>query len=600
MSFRIVESASGEKVPASVCESVVAMRDGNDLATSVYLPEGDGVHSTILVRTPYARLGRHAVLEREAEYFRGRGFAFVTQGLRDKRLSQDGVASYSQEVADGYDTVEWITRQPWSNGSVGVTGSSCSGFTAWAAVASGHPAIKAAVPKSTSIDLGAGYAPKNRRQGVPVLAALKDLLQFWSDPDGCVADAEQGAVSAADASSETCEQIVESRSAKTRGRHSPYGYHHPLHATAIPVLHWQYWYDRGFAPSGLRDWRHFRSLTSTRHLHYLRAGSADHAGFRLEDVDAEDEYASHLNGRTLAEKIVMECEEVADFFDEHLNGIAPRRPRPQARWHVGHVGWQSSHEYPPPSTPLTFHLEALLGERVHRLSRIPAADPVALSWIHDPGDPVPSSVGIESIWYLLADYPDERALQDRTDVLTFRTGPLSESVDFAGQPLFHGRVDLPSGSAHLHLKLQDVHPDGTTRPISWGHTAITRAAGRSVTLPLTDNAYRLQPGHRLQLQIQSSDFPHFGVYPGARANPRTAAKRKAIRQVLTVGGIHGASLTLPAVRLVQDSLPARVLTDTVRAPHLTTAPAGSWPPCPPAGNLPARHRKTTADDFQDH
>ncbi|WP_162870105.1 CocE/NonD family hydrolase [Kitasatospora cineracea] len=549
---------TAEEPSENAREFMVTMRDGVELATDVYLPDNGAVHSAILVRTPYDKSSRYTALTYEAEYFRARGFAFVTQDVRGKFRSRGETVPYAHDVADGYDTVEWITHQPWSNGSVGVTGNSYYGFTTWAAVASGHPAIKAAVPQVTGIDMGADHVAGNWKQDVPRLAALKDLLQIWTDNKGYLAEIDFAA-GVPEIIAAAREQIGESWGAnhllaatETLDWYNPYGERHPYHTTGIPILHWQNWYDPGLAPSGLRDWRHFRSLASTRHLHYLRVGSADHAGFRLEDVDAGDERNPYLSEAALTEKIMTECGEVADFFDEHLNDVAPEQPRPHARWHVGHVGWQSSQEYPPPSTPLTFHLEAVLGEQTHRLSRHPAADPVPLSWTHDPADPVPSTVDTEAIWYLLADYPDERAVQERADVLTFRTPPLAEDTDFAGQPVFRAHVELSSPSSHLYLKLQDVHPDGTTRPISWGRAALTPEAGRELLVALDDNAYRLRAGHSLQLQVQSSDFPHFGIHPGTDDNPWTATEKQPTTQSLTVGGLHGASLTLPAITLAQD------------------------------------------------
>jgi predicted acyl esterase len=554
MSFRIVETMTSETPSEQATEFMVPMRDGVELATDVYLPEGASAHAAILVRTPYDKSSRYTALKYEAEYFCSRGFAFVAQDVRGKFRSRGETLPYAYDVADGYDSVEWISKQPWSNGSVGVAGASYYGFTTWAAVASGHPAIKAAIPQVTGIEMGSGHVGSRWTQEPSHLAAMNDLLQIWTNNNGYLAEVGWSSASVPEILAEAREQIGECRGATQmieRAEHqewyNPYGARHPYFTTAIPVLHWQNWYDPGLAPAGLRDWRHFRSLAGTRNLHYLRVGSADHAGFRLEDVGAGDERNPYLNESALAKKISTECGEMADFFDEHLNGIVPERPRPRARWHVGHVGWQSSQEYPPPSESLAFHLTAS-GE----LARTPAAAATELSWTHDPDNPVPSTVDIEAIWYLLAAYPDERAMQERGDVLTFRTEALPESIDFAGKPQFRAQVSFTGPSTDLYVKLQDVHPDGTTRPISWGRAALSQVAGGDVTLELDDNAYRLRQGHRLQLQIQSSDFPHFVVNPGTGENPWTAVKKQVTQQVLTVGGVRGARLTLPTISLTQD------------------------------------------------
>ncbi|MEU2234073.1 CocE/NonD family hydrolase [Streptomyces vietnamensis] len=546
---------TSETPSATAKESMVPMRDGTELATDVYLPDEAAVHSAILVRTCYDKSSRYTALTYEAEYFRSRGYVLVAQDVRGKFRSAGETFPYAHEVDDAYDTVEWITQQPWSNGRVGVTGASYYGFTTWAAVASGHPAIKAAIPQVTGIDMAATHVGSRWSQEVPSLASLNDLLQIWTNHNGYLAAANWSAAPADEIVAAARNEIGECSAANRllaraaeQSWFNPYGERHPYHTTRIPILHWQNWYDPGLAPAGLRDWRHFRSLDGARSLHYLRVGSADHAGFRLEDVDAGDERNPYLNEDALTEKIMTECGEMADFFDEHLNGMTPPAPRPHARWHVGHVGWQSSQEYPPPGTPLTFYLSAS-ASGLHALDRTASQETRPLTWTHDPTKPVPSTTDIETIWYLLAGYPDEQAQAHRQDVLTFRTDPLPQNVDFAGQPVLTAHVTFSSPSTHVFAKLQDVYPDGTTRPISWGRTVLSEVTGGALTLHMDDNAYRIRAGHCLQLQIQSSDFPHFAVHPGTDENPLTATKKAASTQGLTVGGSDGARLELPAITI---------------------------------------------------
>ena len=78
-------------------------------------------------------------------------------------------------MPDGYDTIEWIAQQPWSNGDVGMWGDSYYGFTQWAAVASGHPALKAIVPRVTIVDID-GWL-----EGVTPLYGAHYLAEYWTD-----------------------------------------------------------------------------------------------------------------------------------------------------------------------------------------------------------------------------------------------------------------------------------------------------------------------------------------------------------------------------------------------------------------------------------
>ena len=116
---------------------MVPMRDGVRLATDIYRPaiEGEPVLEplpTILGRTSYDKTWQGLWVEPVANYFTARGYVVVLQDLRGRRESE-GVGSYFHtanvhEGEDGHDTIEWIAAQPWSNGKVGMTGSSHGGI----------------------------------------------------------------------------------------------------------------------------------------------------------------------------------------------------------------------------------------------------------------------------------------------------------------------------------------------------------------------------------------------------------------------------------------------------------------------------------------
>ncbi|KAJ5371471.1 uncharacterized protein N7496_007563 [Penicillium cataractarum] len=559
MAIKIIQVLTAEDSSPLAKEFHIPTRDGVTLATDVYLPPNlDGPKlSAIFVRTPYDKSSDYTSLKHEAKYYMSRGYAFISQDVRGKHRSTGETLPYTYDVNDAYDTVEWITQQPWSNGRVGVTGVSYYGFTAWAAVASGHPAIKAAVPQATSVDMGARHVASRWQQDVPSLSSVNDLLQIWTNNNGYLAAIDWAADTAQNVVGKAGDVLGKNISATKmlgeriyhQGWFNPYGDRHPYHTTNIPILHWQNWYDPGLAPAGMRDWRHFRSLAN-RNLHYLRANSADHAAFLLENVGDSSKIA-YMNEDARERRISDECGEVADFFDEFVNEIRPQVPRVRARWHLGHVGWQSSTEYPPPCHPVKFTLSStksdigyqmLMNEEITNLA-------TTLSWVHDPNSPVPTSFDVEALWYLLAAYPDEREMANRDDVLTFRTEPFAENFDFCGQPTLQLDLDFLGPSTHLFAKLQDVYPDGTTHPISFGRAVIDKRMGPEVLLLLDDNAYRVQRGHRLQLQIQSSDFPIFIVHPGTEENPWIASKKEKSEHRIRIGGVGGASLSLPRIEV---------------------------------------------------
>jgi uncharacterized protein len=129
-------------------EEMVPMRDGIKLATSIYLPPGDGPFPVVLTRTPY---GKDAMYGPAAhKQFLEHGYVRVVQDVRGKFKSEGKYAAFVDDIDDGYDTVEWIAKQPWSNGKVGMFGTSYSGFSQLMAAIARPPHLVAIAPMSCS------------------------------------------------------------------------------------------------------------------------------------------------------------------------------------------------------------------------------------------------------------------------------------------------------------------------------------------------------------------------------------------------------------------------------------------------------------------
>ena len=119
-----VVRVDADPVPDFATSYSVPMRDGVELATDVYLPSGEGPFEVVLARLPYDKNSRYMFIEGLAPHFTNRGYAFVVQDVRGKFRSGGETIGLIGEADDGYDSVEWITQQPWSNGSVALWGDS--------------------------------------------------------------------------------------------------------------------------------------------------------------------------------------------------------------------------------------------------------------------------------------------------------------------------------------------------------------------------------------------------------------------------------------------------------------------------------------------
>jgi uncharacterized protein len=133
--------------------------DGVRLAVDVYLPrDADGPLGTVLVRLPYGK-ERYGDSVIAGEYFSARGFAVVVQDMRGKHGSEGEFTPSKDDRADGAATLDWIVRQPWSNGKVGTFGCSALGESQLMLAAARHPAHAAIVAEGAG---GANGTVDNR------------------------------------------------------------------------------------------------------------------------------------------------------------------------------------------------------------------------------------------------------------------------------------------------------------------------------------------------------------------------------------------------------------------------------------------------------
>ena len=122
------------------------MRDQVSLSSDIYFPIGTGPWPVILIRTPYNNQMPELIIE-SATYFAQNGYVVVSQDVRG-RFDSDGIFEpWVNEFNDGYDTIEWIGKQTWCNGNVGMHGPSYVGNVQWQAAAMNSKYLKAIVPR---------------------------------------------------------------------------------------------------------------------------------------------------------------------------------------------------------------------------------------------------------------------------------------------------------------------------------------------------------------------------------------------------------------------------------------------------------------------
>jgi uncharacterized protein len=555
--FRLVATITAAELSPDAEQHKIAMRDGVRLATDIYLPASPSRHPAVFVRTPYDKASRYTGLRTLARCFVDEGYVFVAQDVRGKFRSEGQTVPYAFDVADSYDTIDWIVKQPWSDQTVGLLGASYSGYTAWAGVACGHPAVRAAVVQVTGVEMGDNHVGGRWRQVVPSMLSFNDLIQIWTTPDDYLVEIDYRHRPVGDiyASAKTVlgsSFAMEAKLARTRTGeyYNPYQERHPYYTTNIPVLHWVNWFDPGLAPSGVADYRRFRGVGGRRDLHFYRGDSADHGGFRLEDLGKGDIANPYISDEAEATVNTVESRTVLEFFDACRTGSLAAIPR--ARWHLGHVGWRSSPDWPPPQAVIkslyTCPADADGEANVGRLAGQAQSAAKTLEWVHDPQDPVPSTTSCEENWTFLAANPDDAPLRRRNDVLTFETEPLTKPLNVVGHPQAQLNLEFSSASSHVFCVLSDVFPAGRVLPVAHGRVVVeARNVDRPLLVDLAAVSYSFQTGHRLQFQISSSSLPWSLVHLGTEENPWLAVRSERTRQQLVCGGAAPSAITLPVL-----------------------------------------------------
>jgi putative CocE/NonD family hydrolase len=525
----------------------VPMQDGTRLATDVYLPPGNGPFPTVLVRLPYGKSERFSFMPQIAPLVTERGYAFVVQDVRGKFRSEGDPLAFAHEVGDGRDTLEWISGQRWSDGAVGMLGDSYYGFTQWAAVAGGHPALRAIVPRFTTSQVGDDWM---YHQDVFCLFTMAEwAATAWVDRH--LYDfrpafagrplADVVAIEHAGRRSASFDRWIGLPPADPFWTTGIYGTSDPVSSLRIPALHHGGWWDV-FQRGQIADF--LRATAAGAPDQHLVMDSADHFDDQLVP-DGEPVFDIEEDDEALARYLPRSLGPVLAFFDRHLRGI-DGGAGPIVRWHLANEGWRDATTWPPIGGR-TFRRYLADGGRalagVEGGALVERADRVAgeVRWTHDPGSPVPDL--ITDAWRPLLGLPDEREVEGRDDVLTFSGEPLSAPLDLAGPASVTAVTRAGGGSAQLAAKLVDVFPNGRARRILQGIARVS-AGGGVVTVDLGHTGYRVRPGHQLRLELAASDFPRYLLDPGTDDDPWTATRTVPVERTIVVGGTEGAALDL--------------------------------------------------------
>jgi len=533
------------RYPVEVTKNVmVAMRDGVQLATDLYRPTGAGEKlPVILIRLPYNKDTYRGGAVVPAQFFAGQGYVVAVQDVRG-RWHSDGTYSVEMpDAQDGYDAVDWATKQPWSTGKVGTYGCSYLGEVQYELLTKHHPAHLAAIPQAASGAVGpaGGYYTNFGTFSSGGALTLSSIVGWFSYAGTKVKDAH---------APDSLDFAALLRSLPTaqidrRGSFPPTDYEDfVLHPPAdpywrqmaylsdsdrfdTPVLQINSWGDvtpeqtlyafnlmrRNAMSARARD-NQFVIMSPTTHCGSERASAHTVVG-ALDVGDARFRY----------------WQLYLDWFDHWLKGVdngVERRPKVQY-YQIGAGAWRTANAWPVPGMhAVSYYLVSDHGARTGqgdgRLSPTTPARATADTIVYDPADPFPSRGGGICCTGNAKDVPgifDQHDLEARPDVLVYGTRVLADGISIAGPVRAVLYVSSDAKDTDIAAKLVDVDEDGHAWNVANGILRMRYRGGLAAPKPMrSDSVYRVEvnlntvawsfkPGHRIRLYITSSDFPMY-------------------------------------------------------------------------------------------
>jgi len=540
----------------------VPMRDGVQLSTNIFRPDGEGKFPTILMRTPY---GNGDADNGAARAYAQDGYAYVIQDTRGRFESEGVFEPFLNEGQDGYDAQEWVRKQLWCNGKIGTAGGSYVGFTQWISAPLQSPALKVMLPTITFADFHDDIAFIGG-------AFQLSLCLGWSAL--VTAQPGENIIGKAEEIFRTLPLIDYSR---VLGREIAF-YNdwlvHPndddywrsatikdkYHRIQVPVLNLGNWYDI-FAKATTENFRRMREEAPTEEIRQAQR--------LLMGPGAHGAPGAKLGEREFGEIAKLDIASIERrWFDYWLkgeeNGIMDEAP--VQIFVMGINQWRDEQEWPLVRTRYTnYYLHSdgnantLHGDGV--LNPVAPGDEPIDRYSYDPNDPVPTKGGAN---LAIPSGPyDQRKIEERADVLVYTSAPLEGTVEVTG-PV---RVILYAASSardtDFTAKLVDVCPDRT----AWNLTdGIIRARYRNsdtepeliepgkvykyeIDLWVTSNVFL--EGHRIRVEVSSSNFPRFDRNPNTGHPFGQDAEVATADQTIYHNADYPSHLFLPVIPSVE-------------------------------------------------
>jgi putative CocE/NonD family hydrolase len=570
------------------------MRDGVLLATEVYLPTSTGTYPVIMQRTPYNRNGAPvdtSCVDGGSMAMASHGYAVLNQDVRGIYRSQGTFDPMEQEVNDGYDAVEWAAAQPWSNGKVGMFSGSYVGLTQWQAADRTPPHLLAIAPDVTAsdyhdnwtyvdgeFDLWFAQSWIHVTFGQEIL--LRDLLAMGMPRDQANAKVARFAQAGTNHLLDDWVWQLPLVSFPVYQAIAPYYYdwlrhpdydehwkrldiQHRYGNVKVPVLNSGGWYDI-FQVGTVRNFVGMRAEGGTAEA---RAGTklvmtcCGHAG----DSGA-------LTWNQSPKPVTTTMRFMNHYLKGEDNGVENDPAvqlwvlNPPDTGLAGSGFWVYGDTWPLKGTREVSwffssdgHANTSAGDgRLTLLPQPSAAD----HFSYDPHDPVPTVGGNMCCEpsLLPAAAHDQTQVEERDDVLVYTSDTLTQDVAVIGPVQVVLYAATSARDTDFTAKLVDVHPDGFAAnvldrlvPARFRNgsrlppSLVTPGQVYAYTIDLGNAGQVFRTGHRIRVEISSSNFPHYARNLNMGLDNYTTSLMKVANQTVFHDKNRASRIVLPVV-----------------------------------------------------
>jgi putative CocE/NonD family hydrolase len=544
----------------------IAMRDGIRLATDLYMPKGSpsAHYPIVLMRTPY---GNGPSTYPAISVFASHGYVVAVQDKRGKFRSEGIYRVNGGDAEDGFDTIEWLAKQKWSNGNIGMYGCSYLGDVQIFVAQTKPPALKALIPQASGSTAGSiqgyyryfgqmiggatewasgvGWFAEHGAKVWPRLPADLDPKQYSAlyakysqPPKAPVVDYHRAwrhlpmvdALRDQGFPDSDFDDMIEKPPTDPYWSQLPYMT--DSYRSDVPALFVSSWYDFGVDVSLMElNWfTEHSSSQQARGNQYALIGPGTHCSY-----EAEEGKEAAIGSRPMGDTRFDYWNTYLTWFDYWLKGDQSARKSidqwPKVRYFsMGENRWRDADTWPPRGAmPVHWYLDGKgranseFGDGTLSRNR-PTAHGLGDSFTYDPDNPVPSLGGAMCCTGTADAAPgaqDQRPVEARDDVLVYTTEPLKSQFNLAGPVDVTLYVESSAVDTDFTVKLVDVYPDGRAFNVLESILRARYKDGFDREVPLqAGNVYRIhipvgqtsnlfEVGHQIRLEVSSSNFPRF-------------------------------------------------------------------------------------------